>query len=221
MTTIYQEPKECYVCKHISEYPEIGSTNAFGAPDLDTRPPEMERSTISYWIQICPNCFYSAPDISKGDPRIRDIVESEEYKKIGRDLNFPDKAVGFLCHSYIMDRLGKYQEAAWASLNAAWYCDDDEMDFAAGLCRGKAVTVLKKAKQHDPTFMSDPKGSFDALIVDLLRRSSKLSDALEYCEKSVSKKPDELILKILQFQENLITKRDTGCYTIDQVELNN
>lgn len=216
MTTIFSEPKECYVCKHVSEFIEIGSTNAFGSPDLDTRPPEMERSTIAYWIQICPNCFYSAPDISKGDSRVKEIVGTEDYKRIGQDLDFPDKVAGFLCHSHIMDRLCKYQEAAWACLHGAWYCDDDEMELAAGLCREKAVVAFQKAKDHDDTLLSEPKGSFDALMVDLLRRIPKLLDAGDYCNDALERRPDDLILKILLFQKKLIMQRDTGCYTIEE-----
>jgi len=215
MTTIFPEPKECFVCKHISEFIELGSTNVFGSPDLDTRPPEMERSTISYWIQICPNCFYSAPDISKGDPRIRDIVESEEYKKIGRDLDFPDKTAGFICHSHIMDRIGNFEEAAWACLHAAWYCDDDEMELAAGLCREKAVVAFQKAREYDDTLLSVPEGAFDALLVDLLRRRPNLPDAGDYCVAALERQPDDLILKILLFQKDLIIQRDKGCYTIE------
>ena len=215
MTTLFQEPKECYVCGHIGEYSEMGSTNAFGSPDLDTRPPEMERSTISYRIQICPNCFYCGPDISKGDPRIKDMVEGEEYKKVGHDLDFPDKAAGFLCHSHILDRLGKYQEAAWACLHAAWYCDDDEMELAAGLCREKAFDAFQKAKENDDTLLSEPKGSYDALMVDLLRRIPKLPDASDYCITAIEREPDNLILKVLLFQKELIIQRDTGCYIIE------
>jgi hypothetical protein len=56
MTTLYREKSRCAVCGIATEYTSIGSTNAFGSPDLDTRPPEMQRSTIFAWVQRCPEC---------------------------------------------------------------------------------------------------------------------------------------------------------------------
>ncbi len=44
MTTIYNKKITCCLCNKESEYRGIGSTNAFGSPDLDTRPPQMQRS---------------------------------------------------------------------------------------------------------------------------------------------------------------------------------
>lgn len=137
--------------------------------------------------------------------------------KIVRDLNFSDKGVGFLCHSHIMDRLGNFEEAAWASLHGAWFCDDDEMELAAGLCREKAVIAFQKAKDHDDTLLSEPRGSFDALMVDLLRRRPNLPDAGDFCDDALKRQPDDLILKILLFQKELILQRDKGCYTFEDV----
>lgn len=217
MTTILEEKKICKVCGEISTHNILGSINNFGSPDLDTRPPEMERSTISYWIKMCPNCHYCAPDISEGDIRVKEIVKSEEYKQISRQLEFPDKAIEFLSHSYIMDIIENFEDAAWACLHAAWYCDDDEMEFAAGLCREKAVDAFQKAKRFNNNILSEPKGAFNALIVDLLRRIPKIPDASEYCTEAIEQKPDKLILKILLYQKELIKNRNTGCYTIDHV----
>jgi hypothetical protein len=41
MTTIHQEEVSCAVCGSAQRVMELGSTNAFGSMDLDTRPPEM------------------------------------------------------------------------------------------------------------------------------------------------------------------------------------
>ena len=45
MTTIFGEEVTCAVCGSKQTVQEIGSTNTFGAMDLDTRPPEMQRSS--------------------------------------------------------------------------------------------------------------------------------------------------------------------------------
>ena len=46
-TTLGRIDVTCTVCSAKSEQTVIGSTNAFGAPDLDLRPPEMQRSKCS------------------------------------------------------------------------------------------------------------------------------------------------------------------------------
>lgn len=56
MTTIYSEAVKCPYCNTKVEITHLGSTNAFGAMDLDTRPPEMQRSTILIEIKLF---FYS------------------------------------------------------------------------------------------------------------------------------------------------------------------
>lgn len=38
---------KCAVCGKESEQITLASTNTFGSPDLDLRPPEMKRSTMS------------------------------------------------------------------------------------------------------------------------------------------------------------------------------
>ena len=62
MTTIFEEENHCSVCGSKSVQAVIRSTNTMGPPDLDTRPAEMERSTINYWIQTCPSCGFCYPD---------------------------------------------------------------------------------------------------------------------------------------------------------------
>ena len=58
MTTVYHQNITCAICGTEFEYTGIASTNAFGPTDLDTQPPEMERSTIDAWVQRCPQCGY-------------------------------------------------------------------------------------------------------------------------------------------------------------------
>ena len=56
MTTQSAEECTCAVCGRVSMQGVIMSTNAFGSPDLDLRPPPMERFTIDHWVQECPHC---------------------------------------------------------------------------------------------------------------------------------------------------------------------
>ena len=80
MTTIYPEEVVCFLCGASSRQYMVGSSNTMGAPDLDTRPAEMMRSTIEYQIQSCPDCGYSAPDLGAGPHAASDVVRSEPYR---------------------------------------------------------------------------------------------------------------------------------------------
>ena len=51
MTTMFRATHKCAVCGEMETYYEIGSTNSFGSPDLDLRPPQMQRGTMGEWIQ--------------------------------------------------------------------------------------------------------------------------------------------------------------------------
>ncbi len=213
MTTIYQVEKECAVCGKSNKYTEIGSTNTFGPLDLDTRPPEMVRSTISEWIQRCPECGYCAPDISERLEKASEIVHSDLYRQQLNNPEFPELANAFLCFSLIQESAGKYADAGWACIHAAWACDDAGSDASAQKCRKKAVTLLQKAKENGQKF-AEQTGVEEAIMVDLLRRSGQFELALRICEDGLKKKPDKLISDILQFQKILIGKADVARHTV-------
>ena len=84
MTTMFKQKVRCSVCGEESEHLAIGSTNAFGSPDLDLRPPEMQRSTMPHWVQECPKCGYVACVISDKCPVSAEFLKSEEYLSCGR-----------------------------------------------------------------------------------------------------------------------------------------
>lgn len=124
MTTLYKEKARCAVCGTETEYTCIGSTNAFGSPDLDTRPPERHRSTIFAWVQRCPECGYCGSDVSQAPSQAASVVSSPEYTRQLSDSTYPELANKFLCKALIDERSGDYAAAAWALIHAAWACDD-------------------------------------------------------------------------------------------------
>ena len=80
MTLIFGNDVECAICGDISNQAEVLSTNTNGSSDLDTRPPEMERSNIEYEVQRCPSCGYCSSDLSICNENTKEIVESQRYK---------------------------------------------------------------------------------------------------------------------------------------------
>ena len=55
MTTIFDTQKKCATCGTPSVIYEVGSTNSFGSPDMDTRPPEMKIIELNptYDLRYC------------------------------------------------------------------------------------------------------------------------------------------------------------------------
>lgn len=216
MTTIFPEMIKCAVCGESSEHATIGSTNKFGAMDLDTRPPEMMRSTISIWVQACPSCGYCWKDISECSEKTPEMVRSPAYRRQLENHQLPELANAFVCSSLIDEMHGQYARAGWDYIHAAWACDDSGSVISAKECRIKAVALLEKAKEKHQSFAAAAGGS-EALITDLLRRSELFVKALEICKKGLSSsKTDDVILEILRFQKTLILKKDTACHTVSE-----
>ena len=88
MTTQNSVTIICTLCNKENEFTEIMSSNEFGSPDLDTRPPEMMRSTIFTWVQQCSRCGYCASNISINRPKAQDVIIGQEYKNQLKDQKF-------------------------------------------------------------------------------------------------------------------------------------
>jgi hypothetical protein len=89
MTTFASQSVACGNCGHVFNHPTLASTYTFGSPDLDTRPPELQRSTMHAWIQRCPSCGYCSRDVAEFDHRLRPVLESAEYRSQLADLRYP------------------------------------------------------------------------------------------------------------------------------------
>ena len=79
MTTFLQEKLTCVICGSTSKHEMLGSTNTYGSPDLDLRPPEMHRSTMDYWVQECPFCGYVYSSIEKNVNKSNNTIPSKVY----------------------------------------------------------------------------------------------------------------------------------------------
>lgn len=229
MTIIIDELIKCGICGAEVSVGKLASTNAFGSSDLDTRPPGRERGTIDYWVQRCNSCGYCTPDISKSSSEnLKVLISSKGYKEQLNNPNYSELANSFLCWSIIKEDSGDFAGAGWASIHAAWVCDDNNIISGARECRKRAVELLEKAQKNGQIF-GEGEGAEEALMVDLLRRSSQFDKALKICNEKVEttfleklkgtfikKKPLKLISQILQFQKILISNSDTACYTIEE-----
>lgn len=211
MTTMFKARVQCAVCGKDNEFYEIGSTNSFGSMDLDTRPPEMQRSTMSHWVQVCPHCGYVSSEIS--DEPTKGLTE-DLLKEYWAEASFltSELAQKFYVKYKIELLKGDVKSAFFAILHAAWACDDNVL-YSTGdakeavRCRELALGKLS-AQWYD-----DKDENIKVLRADVLRRAGHFQELLEEY-KSVAFE-NELLNTILAFQKHLAKQQNTGCYTVE------
>jgi len=197
-------------------YDYLGSTNNMGSSDLDGRPSEMARSTMAFWIHICSKCHYIAPKISDEVEGAKEVVESEDYRAQLNREGYPKLANLFLCQAMVLRHAGQLVASGITCLHAAWACDDQELSDKAIECRKTASDDIRQAERIGLRFTED--GFEEVILVDILRRSEQFEDAGILCiEALTGEGKDEQVLKLLAFQQGLIEKKDTGCYTAGDV----
>lgn len=215
MTTMHDLPIKCILCGQEQNQSVMTSTNSFGSPDLDLRPPEMKRSTMFMWLQSCCNCGYVAPDLSE---EVRDgaqkIVNSLDYKLAEED-DYPSLAKKFIKWSLICS--DDVEHSGFALLRAAWACDDQQSytKHAKDL-REKVASQLLTLR---PFSESEDSINNGCILVDVLRRCEKFDEGIELATellKSETCQKNEVITKVLEFQISLCGKKDVKCYTVEQ-----
>lgn len=141
------------------------------------------------------------------------LVRSTEYSQRLTDDAYPELANSFLCKALIAEYSEDYATAAWSLIHAAWVCDDQDKDVSAATCRSRAADMIDKALAKKQTF-SKQKGAETAIQVDLLRRAGRLNDARQLVARPRPAIKEDVILKILDFQEFLIEQGNRSRYTI-------
>ena len=185
-------------------------------PDLDTRPGEPLRSTIKYWMQLCPECGYASSDISTIHEDAPDFVGTPAYQRQRFDSATPELARPFLCHALILAHVKQYADAGWTALHAAWTCDDDKDNTAAAKARLTAIEYWKHGKRHAQPFGDLPEEF--ALAADVLRRAGKFEEALVTCTEGIGLDDlDSVMEHILLFEKTVIQRRDAARYGLADV----
>ena len=205
MTTFCNTKYKCGLCGHKFISQAIMSTNTFGSPDLDLRPPEMQRSTMRMWIAQCPKCGYVHFKIEKNGKKHKSYVKSDDYKTCEGANLLSELASNFYKCALILLRDDNKKEAYDAFLYAAWACDDHGDEEGSVLCRNKAIALYE-----DNLFKEN--NNLVLRHIDLLRRVGSFRDAIEFCESVQFE--DELMKKIAKFQRELSLKEDMGCYRV-------
>ena len=200
---------KCFVCNFESVQTILASTNRFGSPDLDLRPPEMERSTMEWWLQECPSCGYVSTEIEDRTSVNQSFLESDNYLTCSNN-EFKSNLAKKFYKQYLINMADKKHKTAFhAILHAAWCCDDTNDKELAILCRKLALTELDK-------FINDNAREKETLLVmkaDILRRSEMFTSVIEDYNPLDFK--EELIQKIIAFQITKSKEQDTSCYRVE------
>jgi hypothetical protein len=219
MTTIFQAEVSCGLCGCRQIVTEIGSTSSFGAMDLDTRPPEMRRSTMAYWVHECEECGFVAAEFGKSVATDAKRVATAEYR---RELERNDRAqLGnrFVCRALLEESAGDLVSAGWRRLHAAWACDDEDQAEEARVQRLAALELFERGRAGGLPAMKSTAGGDEVLLADLARRAGQFEQALAYCAAGLAlPEVPAFVNSLLMLQQDLVRARDTSCHTVAEAE---
>ena len=217
MTTLAETAVPCPVCRTVTVQIEIGSTNCFGSPDLDLRPAEMERSTMPYWVWGCASCGYvwnplnedeTAPDAEA----VRSVLAEPRYQALRAGQDYPELARDFLCHGLLFEQRGSLGNAGWAALRAAWACDDEDELRAAEGCRLMVLELWDRAAAAGEEIHE--REAEAALRADVARRAGLFDRARTEALAGLEVADDDVITAVLQFELELIGRKDSAAHTV-------
>ena len=219
MTTLNDRPFSCPACGEPGVRSEVVSTNELHSRDLDMRPGEMLRSTMPFWVVRCGQCGYAfdpdedADQLSDPDG-VRAIVRTSDYRVLLGDVSL---AGDFALRALLCERTGRPEAAGWASLSAAWACDDSGDEAGAVRHRLRAVGLWREALAAGRRIHRSP-GAQYAVLADVLRRAGRFDAALAACDRGhACDDLDEGVRPALIYTRGLIERGDRGRHTLDDV----
>lgn len=218
MTTVFLTEKQCYVCGSKSQYPLVDlNLSILGPRDLDGRPSLIQRSSVYLWVQRCHSCGYCAPEISQGTPQEVAFIERPEYQLQLNNIDYPETANSFLCHSIIMEQTELFADSGWAAVFAAWICDDNGFNQSALKCREKALDLFSKAVEHNQGFGESPSEE-QLYLIDLHRRCRHFKKAALICELQLKNNHPEPIFDLFCLEKKFIENYDDNCHNDKEID---
>ena len=218
MTTAFEKVVTCAICGEEQAVQAMGSTSAFGTMDLDTRPPQMRRSSMWLWLQECASCGYVAADL--GDADEVKPMDSLWHAYLA-ELNSPRRqrlANLFVRRSLLDEAAGDLAAAGWRRLHAAWVCDDHGLAEEASLQRRAAIGLFERSRAAGRPAMEQSVGGDELLLADLARRCGDFEVALAYCELGSRLEVQPFIRQLLEFEKRLCAAADMACHNVGEVQ---
>ncbi len=181
MTMIESKSVRCGHCGKSSKHMVLMSTNEFGSPDLDLRPPEMQRSTMDTWLKLCPACGYCAPNLSQppADPA---VIQSKAYRDALGATDFPELARRFPSVRRGHRAVGPRHDGSSLLASRVGVRRRRTPEQAAESRRQSAAWF-----QRCKPFSGDEEGaSMGAVLVDVLRRCGEFGEASAECQATMA-----------------------------------
>lgn len=176
------------------------------APDLDLRPGHPVRDTMARWLQQCPHCGYSAPDITQAHPAAAQAVGAANFRALLNDASHPPLARRFLAWALVLEETGALHAAAEATLHAAWIADDLGRADLANAWRLEAVALWRSGPMLD--------AEQRVRVVDALRRAEVWDDAADAAHDLLRESPPEAVARVLMLELRLIEAKDSGRHSV-------
>lgn len=209
MSTIRQVQIKCAMCQKESEQIMLGSTSAFGAMDLDTRPPALARHMNGCYVQECPHCGYANYSIDTPTAVSPEFFQSEPYLTIAKQ-DLPGTAISF-CK---MAMLGAEEKDAskefWGYMRAAWVCDDENRELSARVSR---LCALQTLEQNTDAIIGDS-DTAAMMRADLLRRTHQFDEVVKQFKDFRS--DNAFLQKLMQYELRLAKNKDHACHRVDE-----
>ena len=214
--TFYDHEVTCIMCGAVHKEKFLSSYSNFHRPDLDFRPSEMGRNTMTFWLQTCPECGLVAPSVEQKRKIGKEFLESEEYNSC-RGRKFKSRlAESFFKYYIISDKEGYADECMNTALHAAWACDDagdtENADYCRELVLPDSEWLIDNLKDEDEV------KRIMLIRADVLRRLGKFDQVIEeYEDVFFEGKDDRIMNQAVKFQLRKAREKDTGCYTFEDV----
>ena len=210
MMSVFQNKQmKCNVCGCYSEQTIVCSTNQIGSPDLDLRPPQMERSIQQFQVQECPFCGYSNLSIEMEPPRgvTRDWLQSGSYQSCDGIGFVHAKERKYYRYYLICRKRRRLPKLFRALCGTIWMCDDDDNTATASLLRLQAASLARKLyyRTINPIYR--------VIECDLLRRAGKF-DAVKRFGRVFAFKNRKLLDQIIEFEKREAAECNPGCFTV-------
>lgn len=213
MTTFGFQDITCAHCGAVSNQQILTSTNTFGSPDLDLRPPEMQRSTMDFWLQECPACGFVSSELDDAEEGIRDILATDAYQSLLTSERSGKPASRFLRRSLIDEKLGRFASAAEQILCAAWAADDEGTSSAAEY-RSRSADLFLMAIEAMPREAGETI-TLRTRVVDILRRSERWEEAIGIATVLLAEHDlDPTIRSVVEFGRSLAQNHDASAHTV-------
>ena len=215
MSIMFPAEIKCSMCGTVSVHDEMISTSTFGTTDLDTRPPEVKRSTMYSWVQACPECGFAYRKLSEKAAVEKSFLSTQEYKTCDGISFASELARDFFRYHLILSAENKTEKAFWALLSSSWACDDVNDTQNAVLVRNRAIHLAEILMESH----SMPKKNVETISLiraDMLRRTSQFEELLEkyeYVEYS-----EQLLNQILAFQKEMARNSRPERFTVQDAK---